>query len=126
MAPTLACRPPDATTSTTYGCPEQRADSPAPGTLNPHIDGSAAQARLRAGLGGAHKYSLDGHYTAPDNPLGTPWAMPYVVTDVVRDHLASLWESARLRRRPAHERKDTPQPDLGRAGTLTLVYNRVR
>ncbi|SDM48097.1 dihydrofolate reductase family protein [Allokutzneria albata] len=38
--------------------------------------------------------SLDGHYAAPDNPHDMSWVMPYAVTDVARDHLTSLWESA--------------------------------
>ncbi|WP_030682891.1 dihydrofolate reductase family protein [Streptomyces cellulosae] len=38
--------------------------------------------------------SLDGHYAAPDNPLDMSWVMPYAVTDVARDHLTSLWETA--------------------------------
>ncbi|WP_026531616.1 dihydrofolate reductase family protein [Arthrobacter sp. H41] len=38
--------------------------------------------------------SLDGHYAAPDDPLDMGWVMPYAVTDVARDHLTSLWESA--------------------------------
>ncbi|MDQ0579232.1 dihydrofolate reductase family protein [Streptomyces rishiriensis] len=38
--------------------------------------------------------SLDGHYAAPDNPLDMSWVMPYAVTDVARDHLTGLWESA--------------------------------
>jgi dihydrofolate reductase len=38
--------------------------------------------------------SLDGHYAAPSNPLDMSWVMPYAVTDVARDHLTSLWETA--------------------------------
>ncbi|WP_306191043.1 MULTISPECIES: dihydrofolate reductase family protein [unclassified Streptomyces] len=38
--------------------------------------------------------SLDGHYAAPDNPLDMSWVMPYAVSDVARDHLTSLWQSA--------------------------------
>jgi len=38
--------------------------------------------------------SLDGHYAAPENPVDMRWVMPYALTDVARDHLASLWESA--------------------------------
>jgi dihydrofolate reductase len=38
--------------------------------------------------------SLDGHYAKPDNPEDMSWVMPYAVTDVARDHLTSLWESA--------------------------------
>lgn len=37
--------------------------------------------------------SLDGHYSRPD-PLDMSWVMPYAVTDVARDHLTALWESA--------------------------------
>lgn len=38
--------------------------------------------------------SLDGHYAAPDDPIDMSWVMPYAVTDVARDHLAALRESA--------------------------------
>jgi dihydrofolate reductase len=38
--------------------------------------------------------SLDGHYAKPDNPQDMSWVMPYAITDVARDHLTSLWESA--------------------------------
>ncbi|MET9451769.1 dihydrofolate reductase family protein [Streptomyces cinerochromogenes] len=38
--------------------------------------------------------SLDGHYAAPDNPLDMSWVMPYAVTDVARDHLMSLHQTA--------------------------------
>jgi dihydrofolate reductase len=38
--------------------------------------------------------SLDGHYAAPDNPVDMSWVVPYATTDVARDHLTSLWESA--------------------------------
>jgi dihydrofolate reductase len=38
--------------------------------------------------------SLDGHYAALDNPIDMSWVVPYAVTDVSRDHLTSLWESA--------------------------------
>ncbi|MDT0320766.1 dihydrofolate reductase family protein [Streptomyces millisiae] len=38
--------------------------------------------------------SLDGRYAKPDNPLDMSWVMPYAVSDVARDHLTSLWESA--------------------------------
>jgi dihydrofolate reductase len=38
--------------------------------------------------------SLDGHYAAPDNPQDMSWVLPYAVTDVGRDHLTRLWESA--------------------------------
>lgn len=37
--------------------------------------------------------SLDGHYAGAD-PADMSWVMPYVVTDVARDHLTSLWEPA--------------------------------
>ncbi|NEB78651.1 riboflavin biosynthesis protein RibD [Streptomyces sp. SID14478] len=37
--------------------------------------------------------SLDGRYAGPD-PLDMGWVMPYAVTDVARDHLAGLWQSA--------------------------------
>jgi dihydrofolate reductase len=37
--------------------------------------------------------SLDGHYAKPDpNDMG--WVMPYAISDVGRDHLTSLWQSA--------------------------------
>ncbi|MFH8487457.1 dihydrofolate reductase family protein [Streptomyces longisporoflavus] len=38
--------------------------------------------------------SLDGRYAAPDNPQDMSWVMPYAHSDVARDHLTSLWESA--------------------------------
>ena len=38
--------------------------------------------------------SLDGHYAAPDNPIDMSWVVPYAISDVARDHLTSLWESA--------------------------------
>ncbi|MFD6138583.1 dihydrofolate reductase family protein [Promicromonospora sp. NPDC060271] len=37
--------------------------------------------------------SLDGRYAGPD-PLDMSWVMPYAITDVARDHLASLWAPA--------------------------------
>ncbi|MEU8131998.1 dihydrofolate reductase family protein [Streptodolium elevatio] len=37
--------------------------------------------------------SIDGRYAKTD-PLDMSWVMPYAVTDVARDHLASLWEPA--------------------------------
>ncbi|MFJ4715185.1 dihydrofolate reductase family protein [Streptomyces sp. NPDC088785] len=37
--------------------------------------------------------SLDGHYAGTD-PMDMGWVMPYAVTDVARDHLTSLWDSA--------------------------------
>jgi dihydrofolate reductase len=38
--------------------------------------------------------SLDGRYAKADDPVDMSWVMPYAVTDVARDHLTSLWESA--------------------------------
>ncbi|WP_433475908.1 dihydrofolate reductase family protein [Spirillospora sp. CA-142024] len=38
--------------------------------------------------------SLDGHYAGPDDPQDMSWVMPYAITDVARDHLAGLWETA--------------------------------
>lgn len=38
--------------------------------------------------------SLDGRYAAPDDPQDMGWVMPYAVTDVARDHMTGLWESA--------------------------------
>ncbi|MEV5983104.1 dihydrofolate reductase family protein [Streptomyces sp. NPDC052114] len=38
--------------------------------------------------------SLDGHYARLGDPLDMGWVMPYAVTDVARDHLTGLWESA--------------------------------
>jgi dihydrofolate reductase len=38
--------------------------------------------------------SLDGHYAKPDNPEDMSWVMPYAITDVSRDHLTNLWQSA--------------------------------
>jgi dihydrofolate reductase len=37
--------------------------------------------------------SLDGHYAKPD-PMDMGWVMPYAITDVARDHLTSLWQTA--------------------------------
>ncbi|KOV81900.1 MULTISPECIES: dihydrofolate reductase family protein [unclassified Streptomyces] len=37
--------------------------------------------------------SLDGRYAGSD-PQDMSWVMPYAITDVARDHLTSLWESA--------------------------------
>jgi dihydrofolate reductase len=37
--------------------------------------------------------SLDGRYAKPD-PLDMSWVMPYAVTDVARDHMISLCETA--------------------------------
>ena len=38
--------------------------------------------------------SLDGRYAAPDDAADMSWVMPYAVSDVARDHLTSLWETA--------------------------------
>ena len=38
--------------------------------------------------------SLDGHYTAPENPADMSWVMPYAVSEVARDHLTALWQPA--------------------------------
>ncbi|SDL30554.1 dihydrofolate reductase family protein [Nonomuraea jiangxiensis] len=38
--------------------------------------------------------SLDGRYAAPSAPEDMGWVMPYAVTDVARDHLTSLVETA--------------------------------
>jgi dihydrofolate reductase len=38
--------------------------------------------------------SLDGRYAAPDDPVDMSWVVPYATTDVARDHLTRLWESA--------------------------------
>ncbi|MBD0734952.1 dihydrofolate reductase family protein [Streptomyces sp. CBMA29] len=38
--------------------------------------------------------SLDGHYAGPGDARDMGWVMPYAITDVARDHLASLWGSA--------------------------------
>ncbi|WP_394436884.1 dihydrofolate reductase family protein [Streptomyces sp. SGAir0957] len=38
--------------------------------------------------------SLDGRYAKPDDPSDMSWVMPYAVTDIARDHLTGLWESA--------------------------------
>jgi dihydrofolate reductase len=38
--------------------------------------------------------SLDGRYAKADDPVDMSWVMPYAVTDVARDHLTSIWESA--------------------------------
>ncbi|MFJ4333863.1 MULTISPECIES: dihydrofolate reductase family protein [unclassified Streptomyces] len=37
--------------------------------------------------------SLDGRYAGRD-PQDMGWVMPYAVTDVARDHLTTLWQSA--------------------------------
>ncbi|MFJ8808803.1 dihydrofolate reductase family protein [Streptomyces sp. NPDC102490] len=37
--------------------------------------------------------SLDGRYAGSD-PQDMGWVMPYAVTDVARDHLTTLWQSA--------------------------------
>ncbi|MEV6647307.1 dihydrofolate reductase family protein [Amycolatopsis sp. NPDC051371] len=38
--------------------------------------------------------SLDGHYVGPGDPSDMDWVMPYAVTDVARDHMTKLWETA--------------------------------
>lgn len=38
--------------------------------------------------------TLDGRYVGPAGPHDLGWVMPYAVTDVARDHLTSLWQSA--------------------------------
>ncbi|MFP8886694.1 dihydrofolate reductase family protein [Streptomyces mangrovi] len=38
--------------------------------------------------------SLDGRYAAPDDPLDMNWVMPYAHTDIARDHMTGLHESA--------------------------------
>ncbi|MFC1436216.1 dihydrofolate reductase family protein [Streptacidiphilus sp. N1-3] len=38
--------------------------------------------------------SLDGRYARPGDPLDMSWVMPYALTDVARDHLTGLWQSA--------------------------------
>ncbi len=38
--------------------------------------------------------SLDGRYARADDPVDMGWVIPYAVTDVARDHLTGLWESA--------------------------------
>ncbi|SFK22832.1 dihydrofolate reductase family protein [Streptomyces pini] len=38
--------------------------------------------------------SLDGRYAAPDDPLDMSWVMPYAHTDIARDHMTGLHESA--------------------------------
>jgi dihydrofolate reductase len=38
--------------------------------------------------------SIDGRYAGPGGPADLGWVMPYAVTDVGRDHLTRLWESA--------------------------------
>ena len=38
--------------------------------------------------------SLDGCYARGENPVDMSWVMPYAVSDVARDHLTGLWESA--------------------------------
>jgi dihydrofolate reductase len=38
--------------------------------------------------------TLDGRYAGPGGPQDLGWVMPYAVTDVSRDHMASLCESA--------------------------------
>jgi dihydrofolate reductase len=38
--------------------------------------------------------SLDGRYAGPGGPLDLGWVMPYAVTDLGRDHLTRLWQTA--------------------------------
>ncbi|MEV0647909.1 dihydrofolate reductase family protein [Phytomonospora sp. NPDC050363] len=38
--------------------------------------------------------SLDGHYAGPRDPEDNGWVMPYAHTDVARDHMTSIRESA--------------------------------
>ncbi|WP_406447371.1 dihydrofolate reductase family protein [Streptomyces sp. NBC_00876] len=38
--------------------------------------------------------SLDGHYAGPRDPEDNGWVMPYAHTDVARDHMTGLLESA--------------------------------
>lgn len=38
--------------------------------------------------------TIDGRYAGPGGPQDIGWVMPYAVTDVARDHMTSLWESA--------------------------------
>ncbi|MFE6777506.1 dihydrofolate reductase family protein [Streptomyces sp. NPDC057702] len=38
--------------------------------------------------------SLDGRYAGPSDPLDMSWVMPYAHTDVARDHVTRLWQSA--------------------------------
>lgn len=38
--------------------------------------------------------SLDGRYARQDAPEDMGWVMPFAVTDVARDHMSGLWESA--------------------------------
>ncbi|MFF1649137.1 dihydrofolate reductase family protein [Streptomyces sp. NPDC051658] len=38
--------------------------------------------------------SLDGHYAGPRDPEDNGWVMPYAHTDVARDHMTSVRESA--------------------------------
>lgn len=38
--------------------------------------------------------SLDGHYAGPRDPEDNDWGMPYAHTDVARDHMACIHETA--------------------------------
>jgi dihydrofolate reductase len=38
--------------------------------------------------------SLDGRYAKADDPVDMSWVMPYAVSDVARDHLTRIWQSA--------------------------------
>ncbi|MPZ51563.1 MAG: riboflavin biosynthesis protein RibD [Acidimicrobiia bacterium] len=38
--------------------------------------------------------SLDGRYHGPAGPEDMAWVMPHAVSDISRDHLTRLWESA--------------------------------
>ncbi|MES9511852.1 dihydrofolate reductase family protein [Streptomyces sp. NPDC000609] len=38
--------------------------------------------------------SLDGHYAGPRDPEDNGWVMPYAHTDVARDHMTSIHETA--------------------------------
>lgn len=39
-------------------------------------------------------FSLDGCYARKDAPEDMGWVMPFAVTDVARDHMSGLWETA--------------------------------
>lgn len=38
--------------------------------------------------------SLDGYYQGPGGPADMGWLMPYATSEVSRDHLTALWQSA--------------------------------
>lgn len=38
--------------------------------------------------------SLDGRYARKDAPEDMGWVKPFAVTEVARDHMSALWESA--------------------------------